>query len=69
LLGVDTRFLPGLPNGPFRADQFVNLEERTGDLIHRFYQVTVYRQAAGSRETSSAPLIAGRRSFLITVSI
>jgi phospholipase C len=38
LLGVDTRFLPGLPNGPFRADQFVNLEERTGDLIHRFYQ-------------------------------
>lgn len=38
LAGVDTRFLPGLPNGPFRADQFMTLEERTGDLVHRFYQ-------------------------------
>jgi phospholipase C len=27
-----------LPNGPFRADRFVSLEERTGDLVHRFYQ-------------------------------
>jgi phospholipase C len=38
LLGVDTRFWPGLPNGPFRADRYVGLEEHTGDLIHRFYQ-------------------------------
>ena len=38
LLGIDTRFPPGLPNGPFRADRFVSLEERTGDLVHRFYQ-------------------------------
>src|SRR6201989_3637951 len=38
LAGVDTRFLPGLPNGPFRADQFMTLEERTGDMVHRFYQ-------------------------------
>jgi phospholipase C len=38
LLGIDTRFPPGLPNGPFRADRFVSLDERTGDLVHRFYQ-------------------------------
>ena len=36
--GIDTRFAPGLPNGPFRADRYVGLRERTGDLIHRFYQ-------------------------------
>ena len=37
-LGIDTRFVAGLPNGPFRADRYVSLEERTGDLVHRFYQ-------------------------------
>ena len=36
--GIDTRFARGLPNGPFRADRYVSLEERTGDLVHRFYQ-------------------------------
>jgi phospholipase C len=36
--GVDTRFATGLPNGPFRADQYVGLRERTIDLMHRFYQ-------------------------------
>jgi phospholipase C len=36
--GIDTRFVAGLPNGPFRADRYVSLEERTGDLVHRFYQ-------------------------------
>jgi acid phosphatase len=36
--GVDTRFAAGLPNGPFRADQYVSLWERTIDPIHRFYQ-------------------------------
>jgi phospholipase C len=37
-LGIDTRFPAGLPNGPFRADRYVGLQERTGDLVHRFYQ-------------------------------
>ena len=36
--GIDTRFAPGLPNGPFRADRYVGLRERTVDLIQRFYQ-------------------------------
>jgi len=35
---VDTRFAAGLPNGPFRADRHVDLRERTGDPVHRFYQ-------------------------------
>lgn len=38
LFGIDTRFASGLSNGPFRADRYVGLQERTGDLIHRFYQ-------------------------------
>jgi phospholipase C len=37
-LGIDTRFGLGLPNGPFRADRFVALDEQTVDLVHRFYQ-------------------------------
>jgi phospholipase C len=36
--GIDSRFAVGLPNGPFRADRYINLEERTGDPVHRFYQ-------------------------------
>jgi hypothetical protein len=36
--GIDSRFAAGLPNGPFRADRFVGLEEHTGDPVHRFYQ-------------------------------
>ena len=35
---VDTRFVLSLPNGPFRADRYVDLSERTGDPVHRFYQ-------------------------------
>jgi phospholipase C len=35
---IDTRFAVGLPNGPFRADRYVSLDERTGDPVHRFYQ-------------------------------
>lgn len=35
---VDTRFAPGLPNEPFREDHFVDLRDRTGDPVHRFYQ-------------------------------
>jgi phospholipase C len=37
-LGIDTRFSAGLPNGPFRADRYVGLWERTIDPVHRFYQ-------------------------------
>jgi phospholipase C len=36
--GIDSRFAVGLPNGPFRADRYVSLEERTSDPVHRFYQ-------------------------------
>ena len=36
--GIDLRFRRGLPNGPFRADRYVTLEERTSDPVHRFYQ-------------------------------
>ena len=35
---VDTRFAFGFPNGPFRVDRYVGVEEMTGDLVHRFYQ-------------------------------
>jgi acid phosphatase len=35
---IDSRFAPGLPNGPFRADRYVGLEERISDPVHRFYQ-------------------------------
>jgi phospholipase C len=35
---IDTRFAAGLPNGPFRADRYIDLRERTGDPVHRFYQ-------------------------------
>ena len=38
LLGIDSRFRPGIPNGPFRADEYISLSERTGDMVHRFYQ-------------------------------
>ena len=36
--GIDSRFRIGLPNGPFRADRYVSLEEHTSDPVHRFYQ-------------------------------
>ena len=36
--GIDSRFAAGLPNGPFRADRYVSLEEHTSDPVHRFYQ-------------------------------
>ncbi|HEX4000291.1 MAG TPA: alkaline phosphatase family protein [Pirellulales bacterium] len=34
---VDGRFPADLPNGPFDLARFVRPEDRTGDLIHRFY--------------------------------
>src|SRR2546430_5858574 len=34
----DLRFPPDLPNAPFLIDWFVPPGERTGDLVHRFYQ-------------------------------
>jgi phospholipase C len=38
IAGPDTRFPLGLPNQPFRAEQFVDIEQVTGDAVHRFYQ-------------------------------
>ncbi|MFG1480287.1 acid phosphatase [Xanthobacter sp. V4C-4] len=35
---VDNRFPDALPNGPFRAERFADLDQTTGDLVHRFYQ-------------------------------
>jgi acid phosphatase len=35
---IDSRFATGMPNGPFRADRYVGLKERTSDPVHRFYQ-------------------------------
>jgi phospholipase C len=34
----DPRFPANLPNGPFQIDKYVPLAEKTGDLVHRFYQ-------------------------------
>jgi len=36
--GPDPRFPADLPNSPFRIDRFVPPQEKTGDLVHRFYQ-------------------------------
>jgi acid phosphatase len=33
----DTRFPPDLPNAPFRAEPYADIEQTTGDLTHRFY--------------------------------
>jgi phospholipase C len=35
---ADARFPANLPNKPFNIDEFVPLNQRTGDLVHRFYQ-------------------------------
>jgi phospholipase C len=35
---ADGRFPADLPNKPFNIDQFVPLNQNTGDLVHRFYQ-------------------------------
>jgi LPXTG-motif cell wall-anchored protein len=37
-VGPDARFPANLPNKPFNIDQFVPLNQKTGDLVHRFYQ-------------------------------
>src|SRR5579875_670837 len=34
----DLRFPGDLPNRPFPIDKFVPLDQKTGDLVHRFYQ-------------------------------
>jgi phospholipase C len=36
--GPDARFPADLPNKPFTIDQYVPLNQKTGDLVHRFYQ-------------------------------
>ncbi|RFB79129.1 alkaline phosphatase family protein [Methylovirgula sp. 4M-Z18] len=33
----DPRFPADLPNGPFKVNDIVSVEEKTGDLVHRFY--------------------------------
>lgn len=35
---VDERFPAGLPNAPFPVEAFVPAGEKTGDLVHKFYQ-------------------------------
>jgi phospholipase C len=35
---VDERFPTDLPNAPFTIDGYVAANERTGDLVHKFYQ-------------------------------
>lgn len=37
-LGPDARVPANLPNKPFNIDEFVPLNQQTGDLVHRFYQ-------------------------------
>jgi phospholipase C len=34
----DARFPADLPNKPFNIDQYVPQDQKTGDLVHRFYQ-------------------------------
>lgn len=34
----DKRFPEELPNRPFKIDQYLAIGEKTGDLVHRFYQ-------------------------------
>jgi phospholipase C len=36
--GPDSRFPADLPNQPFNIDKYVPLNQKTGDLVHRFYQ-------------------------------
>lgn len=35
----DSRFPPSLPNNPFLITDYVPLNDKTGDLVHRFYQL------------------------------
>lgn len=35
---IDIRFPNYLPNKPFLIDQYVAADQKTGDLVHRFYQ-------------------------------
>ncbi|HYZ33755.1 MAG TPA: acid phosphatase [Crenalkalicoccus sp.] len=35
---VDPRFPADLPNAPFPIDRYVPADQKTGDLVHRFYQ-------------------------------
>jgi phospholipase C len=34
----DARFPADLPNGPFDATKYVSADQKTGDLVHRYYQ-------------------------------
>lgn len=35
---VDPRFPTDLPNAPFEINHYVSLEDKTGDMVHRYYQ-------------------------------
>jgi acid phosphatase len=35
---VDERFPTDIPNAPFEIDQYVTANDKTGDLVHKFYQ-------------------------------
>lgn len=35
---LDRRFPPSLPNAPFAIERYVPINERTGDLVHDFFQ-------------------------------
>jgi phospholipase C len=35
---VDARFPTGLPNRPFDIGKYVSRDEKTGDMVHRFYE-------------------------------
>ncbi len=37
-MGPDSRFPSNLPNKPFDIDPYVSNDQKTGDLVHRFYQ-------------------------------
>jgi phospholipase C len=34
----DPRFPTGMPDGPFEIDKYVPIDQKTGDIVHRFYQ-------------------------------
>jgi acid phosphatase len=46
--GPDRRFPASLPNGPFQITRYVGYAERTGDPVHRFFQM--WQQVDGGRQ-------------------
>ena len=50
----DTRFPADLPNAPFDFTKYVPAEQKTGDLVHRFYQEQLQIEGAIARVTPGA---------------